>query len=193
MGFLRAGRFRDRADVIPLPFAPLSRTISLTARREVLLDLPERVAGRLRPLLTDLIVGPALTRMPWLRRQLSRSLTPSPRPAAAISASAMTSQSASVRRAGSRTSQARISIARVFGRSGCGPRNCQFQKARALSVRHPEDLHRDAAGLGGLLEGQRLGIGEVAQVELDRIRRAHLGASFAGTSNQGEAFSAAAT
>ena len=66
LGFLRAGRFRDRADVIPLPFAPLTRTISLTARRDVLLDLPERVAGRLRPLLTDLIVGPALTRMPWL-------------------------------------------------------------------------------------------------------------------------------
>jgi DNA-binding transcriptional LysR family regulator len=51
LGFLRAGRFRDRADVIPLPFAPLSRTISLTARREVLQDMPARVAGRLRPLL----------------------------------------------------------------------------------------------------------------------------------------------
>ncbi|MGI1663530.1 LysR family transcriptional regulator [Palleronia sp. KMU-117] len=66
LGFLRAGRFRDRADVLPLPFAPLSRTISLTARREVLLDLPGRVAGRLRPLLADLIVRPALGRMPWL-------------------------------------------------------------------------------------------------------------------------------
>jgi DNA-binding transcriptional LysR family regulator len=66
LGFLRAGRFRDRADVIPLPFAPLSRTISLTARREVLQDLPERVAARLRPLLADLIVRPALGRMPWL-------------------------------------------------------------------------------------------------------------------------------
>ena len=66
LGFLRAGRFRDSADVIPLPFAPLSRTIALTARREVLQDMPSRVAQRLRPLLSDLIVRPALTRMPWL-------------------------------------------------------------------------------------------------------------------------------
>ena len=66
LGFMRAGRFRDHADVLPLPFAPLSRTISLTARRDVLLDLPERMAGRLRPLLQDLIVAPCRARMPWL-------------------------------------------------------------------------------------------------------------------------------
>jgi DNA-binding transcriptional LysR family regulator len=66
LGFLRAGRFRDRADVIPLPFAPLSRTISLTARRDVLQDMPARVAGRLRTLMQDLIVSPAARRMPWL-------------------------------------------------------------------------------------------------------------------------------
>jgi hypothetical protein len=63
---MRAGRFRDRADVVPLPFAPLSRTISLTARRQVLLDLPERMAGLLRPLLSELIVAPCRDRMPWL-------------------------------------------------------------------------------------------------------------------------------
>ena len=66
MGFMRAGRFRDRADVLPLPFAPLSRTISLTARRDVLRDLPERVADRLRPLLSEMIVTPCRARMPWL-------------------------------------------------------------------------------------------------------------------------------
>ena len=66
LGFMRAGRFRDRADVLPLPFAPLSRTISLTARREVLRDMPARVAGRLRPLLAELIVAPCQARMPWL-------------------------------------------------------------------------------------------------------------------------------
>lgn len=66
LGFMRAGRFRDRADVLPLPFAPLSRTISLTARRDVLLDLPARTAERLKPLLDELIVAPCRARMPWL-------------------------------------------------------------------------------------------------------------------------------
>lgn len=66
LGFMRAGRFRDQADVLPLPFASLSRRIVLTARREALLDMPERVAGRLRPLLTELIVTPCRERMPWL-------------------------------------------------------------------------------------------------------------------------------
>ena len=66
LGFMRAGRFRDRAEVVPLPFAPLSRTISLTARREVLLDLPGRVAARVKPLLEELIVAPSRARMPWL-------------------------------------------------------------------------------------------------------------------------------
>jgi DNA-binding transcriptional LysR family regulator len=66
LGFMRAGRFRDRAEVMPLPFAPLSRTISLTARRDVLLDMPSRVVERLRPLLSELIVAPCRARMPWL-------------------------------------------------------------------------------------------------------------------------------
>jgi len=66
LGFMHAHRFRDAADVVPLPFAPLSRTISLTARRDVLQDIPARMAGRLRPLMQELIVGPSLLRMPWL-------------------------------------------------------------------------------------------------------------------------------
>ncbi len=66
LGFMRAGRFRDRADVLPLPFAPLSRTIVLTARRNVLLDMPERVTARLKPLISELIVMPCRERMPWL-------------------------------------------------------------------------------------------------------------------------------
>lgn len=66
LGYLRAGRFRDKVDVIALPMAPMARTISLIARRGVLHDMPEQVADRLRPLLADLIVGPAKARMPWL-------------------------------------------------------------------------------------------------------------------------------
>lgn len=70
LGFLHAQRFRDRADVLPLPFAPLSRTISLNARRSVLKGMPEQVATRLRPLLQELIVAPAVCRMPWIEGEL---------------------------------------------------------------------------------------------------------------------------
>ncbi|WP_372605666.1 LysR substrate-binding domain-containing protein, partial [Actibacterium sp.] len=66
LGYLRAQRFHDQVDVLPLPFSPLSRTITLTARRDVLQDMPFRVATRLRPLIEELIVTPALARMPWL-------------------------------------------------------------------------------------------------------------------------------
>ncbi|MGO4916519.1 LysR family transcriptional regulator [Pseudogemmobacter sp. W21_MBD1_M6] len=70
LGFLRAQRFRDMADVLPLPFAPLSRTISLTARRGVLKDIPARTAVQLRGLLQEMIVAPGLARMPWLGETL---------------------------------------------------------------------------------------------------------------------------
>jgi len=66
LGYLRAGRFRDQAELHPLPFAPLDRTIQLTARAGVFQDLPGRVAGHLRGLLRELIAGPATARMPWL-------------------------------------------------------------------------------------------------------------------------------
>jgi DNA-binding transcriptional LysR family regulator len=65
-----AERFRSVVDVLPLPLPPLARTISLTARRGVLGDMPERLAGRMRGLLEDQTIGPALTDWPWLRGQL---------------------------------------------------------------------------------------------------------------------------
>ncbi len=66
LGFMHADRFRDAADVLALPFAPLERTISLTARRGVMQDIPARMAARLRPLVQDLVVGPCLARTAWL-------------------------------------------------------------------------------------------------------------------------------
>ncbi len=66
LGWLRAARFRDRVDLVALPFAPLNRTISLTARRGVLGEMPAQMAARLRPILQDLIVGPAIAQNPWL-------------------------------------------------------------------------------------------------------------------------------
>ncbi len=66
LGFLHAARFRDQADVLPLPFAPLSRRISLSARSGVLEDIPAQAAELLRDLVQDHIVTPGLARMPWL-------------------------------------------------------------------------------------------------------------------------------
>jgi hypothetical protein len=57
-------------DVLPLPFAPLSRTISLTARRGVLGDMPLGMVQRLKPLLAEMIVGPAVAQLPWLADEL---------------------------------------------------------------------------------------------------------------------------
>ncbi len=63
-------RFRAETEVIPLPFAPLSRTISLSARAGVLRDLPEQVAARLKAHIRALVVGPSLREWPWLEGQL---------------------------------------------------------------------------------------------------------------------------
>lgn len=70
LGWLRAGRFRDAVDLFPLPFASLSRTISLTARQDILGDMPTTIAARLKPLLDDMIVKPAIAEYPWLADEL---------------------------------------------------------------------------------------------------------------------------
>lgn len=70
LGYMRAGRFRDLAEVLPLPVAPLSRRIVLTAREDGLGDLPQRVAAILRPAIADLVCAPCLARMPWIGEAL---------------------------------------------------------------------------------------------------------------------------
>lgn len=61
-----AARFRDAVQVAPLPFAALERTLSLSARSGVLQDMPGQIAGRLRGLIGDLVVAPALAEWPWM-------------------------------------------------------------------------------------------------------------------------------
>ncbi len=70
LGVLHAHRFRDQVDLHPLPFAPLSRTISLVARRDVHEGFPAEMAARLRPLIQELVVSPAVSEFPWLRGTL---------------------------------------------------------------------------------------------------------------------------
>ena len=69
-GVLRAHRFVDAVEVHPLPFEPLGRRISLSARAGVLGAMPGEVSQRLRRLLGELIVDPALARYGFLEGQL---------------------------------------------------------------------------------------------------------------------------
>lgn len=66
LGLMHAQRFRNEVEMLPSPFAPLSRRISLHTRGEVLQDLPHDIAARLRDLLSGMVVKPAVARMPWL-------------------------------------------------------------------------------------------------------------------------------
>ncbi|MCG3267202.1 LysR family transcriptional regulator [Yoonia sp. I 8.24] len=70
LGCLRAQRFADAVDLLPMPFAPLSRVISLTARRDILGDMPQTMAARLKPLVNEMIVQPAVQRFPWLQDEM---------------------------------------------------------------------------------------------------------------------------
>jgi DNA-binding transcriptional LysR family regulator len=62
----QAARFRGAVDVAPLPFAPLERTLSLSARAGVLRDVPAQVAAHLTGLIEDAVVAPARAEWPWL-------------------------------------------------------------------------------------------------------------------------------
>ena len=67
----RARRFADQIDVLPLPGAPLSRTISLTARKGILQDMPAEVAATLKPILQSAMVDPAIERHPFMAEDLT--------------------------------------------------------------------------------------------------------------------------
>ncbi|HAR53006.1 LysR family transcriptional regulator [Roseovarius nubinhibens] len=67
----RAQRFASQIDVFDLPFEPLSRTISLTARKGILQDMPTNVAATLKPILQEVIVGPALAQHGFLKGKLT--------------------------------------------------------------------------------------------------------------------------
>jgi DNA-binding transcriptional LysR family regulator len=62
----QARSFRSRVEVRPLPLAPLSRTLSLSARAGILRDMPGQIAARLRPLIAEKVIAPSLEDWPWL-------------------------------------------------------------------------------------------------------------------------------
>ena len=71
LALMRAQRFAEQIDVLDLPMAPLSRAISVTARRGVLQDMPGQLAATLKPLLRETVVDPAIARHPFLRDKLT--------------------------------------------------------------------------------------------------------------------------
>ncbi len=62
----QARAFRDQVEVRPLPFPALTRTLSLSARAGILHGVPAQIAQRLKPLIAEVVITPALATTPWL-------------------------------------------------------------------------------------------------------------------------------
>lgn len=62
----QARAFRSQVDVRPLPFPALARTLSLSARAGILHAIPAQIAQRLKPLIAEVVIAPALAATPWL-------------------------------------------------------------------------------------------------------------------------------
>ncbi len=68
--YMRAGRMHDRMEVHPLPFSPFARTISLYAGSDWTDEVPRDVARTMRMLVSDMVIGPAWAKLPWLEGDL---------------------------------------------------------------------------------------------------------------------------
>lgn len=62
----QARAFRTQVEVRPLPLPALSRTLSLSARAGILHGVPTQIAQRLKPLIAEVVITPALAAAPWL-------------------------------------------------------------------------------------------------------------------------------
>jgi len=71
LALMRARRFADQIDVLELPMAPLTRTISVTARKGILQDMPATLATKLKPILQETIVDPAVRQHPFLAKGIT--------------------------------------------------------------------------------------------------------------------------
>ncbi len=65
MCYLRAQRFQPQVDMLPLPF-PITRRISLFARKNTLEQMPKDIATRLSALIEEMLVRQATRDHPWL-------------------------------------------------------------------------------------------------------------------------------
>jgi DNA-binding transcriptional LysR family regulator len=62
----QARAVRAQVQVRPLPLPALARTLSLSARAGILQGVPAQIAQRLKPLIAEVVIAPALTATPWL-------------------------------------------------------------------------------------------------------------------------------
>ncbi|MFZ1482365.1 MAG: LysR family transcriptional regulator [Paracoccaceae bacterium] len=67
----QARRFRPEVEVRPLPFAPLDRTLSLSARAGVLREVPGQISQRLKGLIQAEVVRPMCAAFPFIGESLS--------------------------------------------------------------------------------------------------------------------------
>lgn len=65
LALMRARRFAEQLEVFELPFEPLSRRISLLARKGSLQAMPAKVAQELKPVLQQHVVAPAIRAYPF--------------------------------------------------------------------------------------------------------------------------------
>jgi len=70
LGFMRAGRYHSAMEAHAVPFKPFSRTISLFAGTDWADRVPRDVAQTMRMLVSDMVIGPALVKLPWLEDEL---------------------------------------------------------------------------------------------------------------------------
>lgn len=66
-----AARFHASVTAAPLPFAPLSRRLSLIARDGVMRDVPSQISAHLRALIEARVIVPAHAQWPWLKGALA--------------------------------------------------------------------------------------------------------------------------
>ncbi len=67
---MRAGRFHDQIEAHPVPFKPFARNISLFAGSDWTDTVPRDVAHTARMLINDMVIEPALQKLPWLEGEL---------------------------------------------------------------------------------------------------------------------------
>lgn len=67
LALMRARRLIPGLDILPLPFAALNRRIVLTARRDILMDVPATIAADLKALLDEVFLAPAEQAYPGLK------------------------------------------------------------------------------------------------------------------------------
>jgi DNA-binding transcriptional LysR family regulator len=70
LGYMRAVRFHDKVDAMPLPYEPFARTISLYASADWADEVPLSIAQTMRTLLQTHMIEPAIATLPWLSGEL---------------------------------------------------------------------------------------------------------------------------